>query len=193
MHQDLLNQIWNERRDYLHSFLTNWTNSLFLLSGRTEHLTGATAGGKDSHYTRQTKPFNQLLPLNNSCSNCLNKICFLLRRYSQSSPLPPKKKWCGLIVSALPRGRGGGDYLSVRSALHLTPPQPILTPSIRDTLSSFSHNGYCVSVCSPCLCLCCNQWNKDSLTDVAAFWSCIKQIHFFLKTGCRRLGVVATR
>ena len=49
MHQDLLIQIWNEKQDYLHSFLTNWTNSLFLLSGRTEHFTGATAGGKDSH------------------------------------------------------------------------------------------------------------------------------------------------
>ena len=183
MHLDLLNQIWNERRDYLHSFLTNWTNSLFLLSGRTEHLTGATAGGKDSHYTRQTKPFNQLLPLNNSCSNCL-------------LPSPPsKKKWCGLIVSGLSRGRGGGEGITWVSVQPSTspPPQPILTPSIRDTLSSFSHNGYCVSVCSPCLCLCCNQWNKDSLTDVAAFWSCIKQIHFFLKTGCRRLGVVATR
>ena len=70
------------------------------------------------------------------------------------SPLSPieKKKLCGLIVSGLSRGRGGGDYLSVRSALHLTPPQPILTPSIQDTLSSFSHNGYCVWVCCPCLC-----------------------------------------
>ena len=35
--------------NYLQSFLTNWSNSLFLLSGNTEHLTGATAGGRDNH------------------------------------------------------------------------------------------------------------------------------------------------
>ena len=65
-------------------------------------------------------------------------------------PFPRKKKMMRIDSLWPVQGTGGRGYLSVRSALHLTPPQPILTPSIQDTPSSFSHAAYCDWVCCPC-------------------------------------------